>query len=91
MYYTDQNAAFNEDEERLTKHDAQRQFIEFLKNFRGAPQPGISDGTFTYRDLLEQEPPPQALNVSLDDIIDHSEDLGRAIKSNPTDYIPTVR
>lgn len=91
VYYTDQNAAFNEEEDRMTKHESQRQFVEFLRNFRGTPEPGNPVGTLIYRDQLEQDPPPVSLTVSLDDIIDHNEELGRHIKVNPTEFIPSVR
>lgn len=65
--------------------------MEFLRTFRGAPEPGNPVGTLIYRDQLEQDPPPVSLTVSLDDIIDHDDDLARNVKINPQDYIPAVR
>ena len=91
VFYSDQHTTFQDDEDRQTRNNAQRKFIDFLRNFRGLPQRGNPDGMLVYRDMLDQDPAPASLSVSLDDIIAHDKELGKAVKEHPGDYLPLAR
>ncbi len=92
MFYSEQGAAFTEAEESgLSRQVAQRKFIDFLRNFRGEPSPGRTDGETVYRDRLDSDPPPATLTVQLEDLIAHDAELADALKKNPRLYVPLVR
>ena len=92
VFYSEQGAAFTEAEEvGLSRQLAQRKFIDFLRNFRGDPSPGRTDGETVYRDRLDSDPPPKTLTVELEDLIAHDAELADALKKNPRQFVPLVR
>eukprot|EP00959_Pyramimonas_sp_CCMP1952_P332289 6958219-Pyramimonas_sp.AAC.1 len=84
VFYSDQGAGAEEDETLMTKHLAQRKFVDFLKNFREVS----ADGPTKYLNQLDCEPAPRSLKVSMDDIKAHSEDLHETLRVNPAEYLP---
>ncbi len=92
VYYSEQGAQFGDAEAAgVTRASAGRKFVDFLRNFRGEPQPGRPDGETLYRDRLDTDPPPDTLTVALDDLIAHDGELAAALRKNPAEYLPLVR
>jgi DNA replication licensing factor MCM5 len=92
VYYSEQGAQFGEAEAAgAVRSGATRKFTDFLRNFRGDPQPGRPDGETLYRDALDADPPPPTLTVALDDLIAHDAELAAALRTNPAEYLPLVR
>lgn len=70
----------------MSKHIAQRKFVDFLKNYRETS----ADGPTKYIDDLDHDPVPKTLSVSIDDIKAHCEDLHEALRTNPAEYLPLL-
>uniref|UniRef100_A0A7S0RN97 DNA replication licensing factor MCM5 n=1 Tax=Pyramimonas obovata TaxID=1411642 RepID=A0A7S0RN97_9CHLO len=86
VFYSDQGGVAEEDEALMTKHLAQRKFVDFLKSFREFS----ADGPTKYLNQLDCEPTPKYIKVSMDDIKAHSEDLHETLRVNPAEYLPLL-
>mmetsp|Transcript_25578 Transcript_25578/g.35306 ORF Transcript_25578/g.35306 Transcript_25578/m.35306 type:complete len:748 (+) Transcript_25578:109-2352(+) len=86
IFFSDQGAGGEEDEQTVTRSNAHRVFSDFLRNFREFS----SDGPTLYRDQLDFEPPPKTLKVSLDDLKSHNKELEEVLRTNPAEYLPLL-
>ena len=92
VYYTDQgqDAEARDAAAGITPGQAKRKFLDFLRNFRGAPSSEFPDGQLAYRDALDQDQPPKELTVLLDDVIAHDSDLAKELRARPEIYVPVL-
>ena len=77
-------------ERGVTPAQARMKFVDFLRNFRSAPDAAAPDGRFTYRDALDQTTAPKDLKVCFDDLIAHDGELARELRIRPNEYLPIL-
>ena len=75
---------------RVTPARAKGKFIDFLRNFRSAPDATSADGRLTYRDALDQVNAPTELKICFDDMIAHDGELAREVRTKPNEYLPVL-
>ena len=75
---------------RVTPARAKGKFIDFLRNFRSAPDATSADGRLTYRDALDQVNAPTELKICFDDMIAHDGELAREVRMKPNEYLPVL-
>ncbi len=74
----------------MTPSQARAKFVDFLRNFRSAPDASAPDGRLKYRDELDRATTPKDLKICFDDLIAHDAELARAMRMEPNDYLPIL-
>ena len=74
----------------VTPAQARVKFVDFLRNFRSAPDANAPNGRLTYRDALDQTTAPKELKVCFDDLIAHDGELATELRMKPNEYLPIL-
>jgi len=74
----------------VTPSQAKLKFVDFLRNFRSAPDANAVDGRLKYRDALDQVNLPKDVKICFDDLIEHDGELARELRMKPNEYLPIL-
>jgi DNA replication licensing factor MCM5 len=74
----------------VTPSQAKLKFVDFLRNFRSAPDANAVDGRLKYRDALDQVNLPKDVKICFDDLIAHDGELARELRMKPNEYLPIL-